>query len=176
MDNYFTMTQIRNKEQRLAYIRLSIEGKALERWKVYRNRYTTWEVVQDSIREYHTDYCNPERTLGKFCDLKQTGTFQKFLNNIDWLDVNIKMNDIHWINIRRYTTKTSRLNYLSGRRNSSTWTSSTVSSKRRNKITKVIVRDWSMGGKIEYSWEKERQEVRGRRVSVFLRKSGTNKR
>ena len=50
MDNYFTIMQIRNKQQQLAYVGLYTESKVLEWWQANRYRYTTWKEVKDTIR------------------------------------------------------------------------------------------------------------------------------
>ena len=41
IDDYFTMTQIRNEQQQLAYVGLCTKEEALESWKTNRHRYTT---------------------------------------------------------------------------------------------------------------------------------------
>ena len=41
MDDYFTLTQTRNKQQLLAYVGLCIESEGLELWKANWHRYTT---------------------------------------------------------------------------------------------------------------------------------------
>ena len=151
MDDYFTITQTRNKQQQLAYVVPCTTGEALEWSKANRYSYTTWEEVKDAIREYNRDHYEPGRAFQEICDLKQTGTVQKYLNDIDRLNVYAKMTDHHLINIilngitphlcqAMAYQKTSALTHPSGRRNSFILTSSPPSSRRRNKITEVRVR------------------------------------
>ena len=99
MDNYFTITQTRNKQQWLACVALCTESEALEWWKVNRHRYVTCEEVKDAIRDYYGDHYKPDRAFNKIRDLKQTGIVQKYLNYIDGLNVSAKMTDHYLINI-----------------------------------------------------------------------------
>ena len=52
-----------------------------------------------AIGEFYGDYCKPERTFNNISDLKQTGTVQKYLNDIDGLNVYAKLTAHHLINI-----------------------------------------------------------------------------
>ena len=99
MDDYFTITQTRNEVQRLAYVGLCTEGDALEWWKSNKQRFNAWREVTAAIREYYGDHYKPDRAFNKISDLKQTGTVQKYLNDIDRLNVCAKMTDHHLINI-----------------------------------------------------------------------------
>ena len=76
MDDYFTITQTRNKQQQVTYIGLCIESEALECWIANRYMYTTWEEVKNAIREYYEDHYKPDRAFNEIRDLKQTGTVQ----------------------------------------------------------------------------------------------------
>ena len=99
MDDYFTITQTRNQVQRLAHAGLCTEGDALEWWKSNKNRFNAWREVTAAMREYYGDHYKPNRAFNKISDLKQTGTVQKYLNDIDRLKVYAKMTDHHLINI-----------------------------------------------------------------------------
>ena len=99
MDDYFTLTQTRNEVQRLAYIGPCTAGDALEWWKSNKHRFNTWKVVKDAIREYYGDHYKLDRAFNEISDLKQTRTMQKYLNDIDRLNVYDKMTDHHLINI-----------------------------------------------------------------------------
>ena len=99
MDNYFTITQTRIEVQRLAYVGLGTEGDALEWWKSNKDRFNAWGEVKDTIREYYGNHYKPDRALNEISDLKQTGTVQKYLNDIDRLNVYGKMTDQHLIDI-----------------------------------------------------------------------------
>ena len=99
MDDYFTITQTRNEVQRLAYVGLCTEGNALEWWKYNKHIFNAWREVTATIREYYGDHYKPDRAFNEISDLKQTGTVQKYLNDIDRLNVYAKMTDHHLINI-----------------------------------------------------------------------------
>ena len=99
MDDYFTITQTCNEVQRLAYVGLYTEGDALEWWKSKKHRFNAWRVVTTAIREYYGDNNKPDRAFNEISDLKQIGTVQKNLNDIDCLNVYAKMTDHHLINI-----------------------------------------------------------------------------
>ena len=97
--DYFTSTQTRNEVQRLAYVGLCTEGDALEWWKSDKHRFNAWRELTTAIRKYYGDHDKPERAFNEISDLKQTGTVQKYLNDIDRLNVYGKMTDHHLINI-----------------------------------------------------------------------------
>ena len=99
MDDYFTITQTRNEIQQLAYIGLCVVGDVLEWWKSNKHRFNAWEEVKEVIREYYGDHYKPDRAFDEISDLKQTGTVQKYLNDINILNVYTKMTNNHLINI-----------------------------------------------------------------------------
>ena len=71
----------------------------MEWWKANRHRSTVWEKVNNIIREDYDDHYKPNRVLNKISDVKQTGTVQKYLNDIDRLNIYIKMTDHYLLNI-----------------------------------------------------------------------------
>ena len=71
----------------------------MEWWKSNKDRFYAWEEVKDAIREYYSDHYKLDRAFNKICDLKQEGTVQKYLNDINRLNVYAKMTDDHLINI-----------------------------------------------------------------------------
>ena len=99
MDDYFTITQTCNEVQRLAYVGLCTEGDASEWCKSDQHRFYAWGEVKDAIREYYGNHYKPDRAFNEISDLKETGTVQKYLNDIDRLNVYAKMTDHHLINI-----------------------------------------------------------------------------
>ena len=99
MDDYFIIAQICNQEQQLADISLCTEGDAFEWLKFNKYRFNAWEDVKEAIREYHGDYYKLYRAFNEISDLKETGTVQKYMNDIDRLNVYLKMTDHHLINI-----------------------------------------------------------------------------
>jgi len=52
MDKYFLITMITSEQQRLVYLSLCLEGKALEWWKTNWVKYTTWKEAQDGLYLY----------------------------------------------------------------------------------------------------------------------------
>ena len=64
-----------------------------------RRRYTTYQDVKDAIREYYGSHYKPDGAFGKISNHKDIGTVQKYLNNIDTLDIYTKMTDHSVINI-----------------------------------------------------------------------------
>ena len=52
-----------------------------------------------AIREYCGEHYKPDRAFNEISDLKQTGTIQKYLNDINRLNVCGKMTDHHLINL-----------------------------------------------------------------------------
>ena len=99
MENYFTIIQTQNEVQRLAYIGLCTASNSLEWWKSNKDRFNSWEEVKNAIREYYCEHYKPDTAFNEISDLKQTGIVQKYLNNIDRLNVYAKMTDYHPINI-----------------------------------------------------------------------------
>ena len=71
----------------------------LEWWKCNNHRFNACKEVKDAIREYYGDHYKLDRALNEISDLKQTGTVQKYLNDMDRLKVYAKMTDHHLINI-----------------------------------------------------------------------------
>ena len=99
MDDYFAITQTRSKVQWLTYISLCTEADALEWWKSIKHRFNTWEEGKDAIRQYYSDHYKLDRAFNEISDLKQTGTVQKYLNDIDRLNIYTKMTDHYLIKI-----------------------------------------------------------------------------
>ena len=99
MDDYLTITQTRNEVQQLAYVGLYTEGDALEWWKSNQHSFNTWVEVKDAFREYYSDHYKPDRAFNEISDLKQRGTVQKYLNDVNRLNVYTKMTDHHLNNI-----------------------------------------------------------------------------
>ena len=99
MDDNFTIIQTRNEVQGLAYVGQCTETDALEWWKSNKYRFNAWRVVTAASWEYYSDHYKPDRAFNEISDLKQTGTGQKYLNNIDRLDVYAKMTDHYLISI-----------------------------------------------------------------------------
>ena len=99
INDYFTITQTRNGVQQLAYVGLCTEGDALEWWKSNKHRFNAWREVTAAIREYYGDHYKPDRAFNEISDVKQTGTVQKYLNDIDRFNIYAKMTDHHLVNI-----------------------------------------------------------------------------
>ena len=99
IDDSFTITPTHNEVQRLAYVGLCTEGDALEWWISNKHRFNAWREVTAAIKEYYGDHYKLDGAFNKISDLKQTGTVQKYLDDIDRLNVYVKMTDHHLINI-----------------------------------------------------------------------------
>ena len=97
--DYITIIQTCNKVQRLAYVGTCTEGDVLERWKCNKHRLNACREVAGATREYYADHYKPDRAFKEISDLKQAGTVQKYLNNIDRRNVYAKLSDHHLINI-----------------------------------------------------------------------------
>ena len=97
IDNYFMIIQTRNEVQQLAYIGLYIEEDGLKWWKSNKHRFNAREEFKDAISKYYGDYYKPNRAFNEINDLKQTGAVQKYLNDIDGLNVSAKMTNHHLI-------------------------------------------------------------------------------
>ena len=50
---YFTITGTRNAHQRLAFVALYMEGKALDWWKADKDKYSSFAEVQTGIGLYY---------------------------------------------------------------------------------------------------------------------------
>ena len=55
--------------------------------------------MKKSIREYYGDYYRKDKAYNEIVALKQTGSVQKYLNNINPLNVHARMTNHHLINI-----------------------------------------------------------------------------
>src|SRR5437868_286021 len=99
MDDYFTITRTQNERQRLAFVGLSTEGDALEWWKANRYRHDNWQDVKDAIHVYYGDHYRSDKAYNEIVGLRQTGTVQKYLTEIDRLNVYAGITDHHLINI-----------------------------------------------------------------------------
>ena len=83
----------------MAYVGLCTEGDASEWCKSDQHRFYAWGEVKDAIREYYGNHYKPDRAFNEISDLLETGTVQKYLNDINRLNVYAKMTDHHLINI-----------------------------------------------------------------------------
>ena len=71
----------------------------MEWWKSNTHRFNAWEEVKDAIRKYYGNHYKPDKAFNEINDLKQTSTVQKYLNDIDRLNVYTKMANHHLINL-----------------------------------------------------------------------------
>ena len=99
LTDYFTITGIRNERQKLAFVGLCMEGKALDWWKANKNKYSTWSEVQTGIELYYGDHYRADRAHLEIHELRQTGPVQDYLNEIDRLNTYAKIPDRAMINI-----------------------------------------------------------------------------
>ena len=80
---YFTITGVRNERQRLAFVALCMEGKALAWWKANKEKYTSWAEVQTGIDLYYVDHYRADRAQLEIHELRQPGPVQDYLYEID---------------------------------------------------------------------------------------------
>ena len=74
MDEYFLITMVMNETQRMAYLSLSLEAKALEWWQTNRIKYRTWEEAKDGLFLYYGDHYKTDHSYQQIIELRQTGT------------------------------------------------------------------------------------------------------
>ena len=55
LQEYFNITLTRNEGQRLAYVSICLESKALEWWRANKSKFHTWEEAQAGFRLYYGD-------------------------------------------------------------------------------------------------------------------------
>jgi len=71
----------------------------LEWWKANRHRYQEWSEVKEALRGYYEDHDQADKAYNDIVALKQTGSVQKYLNDVNKLNVYADMTDHHLINI-----------------------------------------------------------------------------
>ena len=99
MDEYFLITMITRKQQRLAYLSLCLEGKALEWWKTNRVKYTIWKEAQDGLYLYYGDHYRMDWSYQKIIDLRQTRTVRNYVTELDSLNAYAGIPEVQLINI-----------------------------------------------------------------------------
>ena len=99
LTDYFTITGIRNERQKLAFVGLCMEGKALDWWKANKSKYSSWSEVQTGIELYYGDHYRADRAYLEIDELRQTGLVQDYLNDIDPLNTCAHIPDRAMINI-----------------------------------------------------------------------------
>ena len=78
---------------------LCTEGEALEWWKANRTMYANWEGVKEAIRQYYGDHYQQNKAYNCIVALKMTSRVQKYLHNINWLNVYAGVTNHHLINM-----------------------------------------------------------------------------
>ena len=177
MDNYFTIIQICNELHQLAYVGLYMAGDMLIWWKSTKYWVNTCGEVKDGIREYDADNYKLDRTCNETSDLKQTGTVQKYLIDINRLNVYTKMAIHHLINIflngimNHLHQPMARCEDL--RSNLANWKGKLlhmdfINTKlyQKEQDNRVKVKERSVSCRSKYSWGGERQRERRRRKSL----------
>ena len=96
---YFTITSTRHERQRLALVGLCMEGQALDWRKANKDKYSSWAEVQTGIELYYGDHYCADRAHLEIHELRQTGSVQDYLNEIDSLNTYTKIPDRAIINI-----------------------------------------------------------------------------
>ena len=96
---YFTITGTRNERQRLAFVGLYMEGKALDWWKANKDQYASWAEVQTGIELNCGDHYHADRADLEIHELRLTGPVQDYINEIDRLHTYAKIPDSAMINM-----------------------------------------------------------------------------
>ena len=99
LSDYFTITGTRNERQKLAFVGLCMEGKALDWWKANAEKYSSWSEEQGGIELDYGDHYRAHRVHLEIHELRQTGTIQDYLNEIDRLNTYAKIPERARINI-----------------------------------------------------------------------------
>ena len=76
-----------------------MEANALDWWKANTSEYASWSEVQTRIELYYRDHYRPDRAHLDIHELRQPGTIQDYLNEIDQLNTYAKIPDRAMINI-----------------------------------------------------------------------------
>ena len=71
----------------------------LKCWKYNKYTCNAWKEVKDTMRKYNSNYYVLDRALNEISDFKQTGAIQKYLNDINRLNVYAKMIGYYRINM-----------------------------------------------------------------------------
>ena len=73
---YFTITGRRNERQRVAFVGLCMEGKALDWWNANKDKYSSCAEVQTGIELYYGAHYRTDRVHLEIRQLRQTGPGQ----------------------------------------------------------------------------------------------------
>ena len=99
VSGYCPITGTRNERQRLAFVGLCMEGTVLDWWKANKDKYSSWAEVQTGIGLSYVEHYHPDRVHLEIHELRETGTLQDYLNEIDRLNTYAKIPDGAIINI-----------------------------------------------------------------------------
>jgi len=99
LEEYFIITGVQNERQKMAFIGLYLEGKALDWWKANKNKVETWQEARDGLALYYGYHYKPDRSYQELLALKQTGTVQDYLTEVDRLNSHACIPDRQLINI-----------------------------------------------------------------------------
>ena len=96
---YFTITGTKNECQRLVFVGLCMQEKALDGWKANKDKYVSWAAVQTGIEVYYGDHYSTDRAHLYIHELRKTGSIQDYLPEIDDFNTYAKIPDRAMINI-----------------------------------------------------------------------------
>lgn len=99
MEQYFLITGVENELQKMAFIGLSLKGKALDWWLAHKETMETWDAAKEALGLYYGDHYRPDRSYRELTDLKQTGTVRDYLTDVDRLNSYAAIPDRQLINI-----------------------------------------------------------------------------
>ncbi|KAF8416533.1 hypothetical protein EV426DRAFT_721789 [Tirmania nivea] len=99
MNDYFLITLTRNEEQKLAYVGLCLERKALDWWKANRHRYATWVQVKEAMTKTGSvlDYLTEVDRLNTYAKLSDSQVINIIISN---LPHNLRVSMAHYENLR----------------------------------------------------------------------------
>ena len=96
---FFTITHIRNERQKLAFVGLCLQGKALDWCKPKEDNYASWSEVHTWIQLNYGDHYRADRAQVELHKLRHCGSVPDCLNEIDRLNTYAKITDVEIINI-----------------------------------------------------------------------------
>ena len=99
LEEYFNITLTRNEGQRLAYVSICLEGKALEWGRANKSEFRTWEEAHAGFQLYYGDRYKKDRSHQALLGLAQTGPIQDYLTEVDRLNAYAGIPDDQLISI-----------------------------------------------------------------------------
>ena len=96
---YFSIPGTENERQMLPFVKLCMEGNALDCLKANKDKDLSWAEVQTGIELYHADHDCADSVHLEIHKLRHTGPVQDYLNEIDRWNTYATIQDRAMINI-----------------------------------------------------------------------------